>query len=76
LSNNEIDNDGANELIKVLKNKSNFSNIDIDNNKISGESLTNLFNLLPLRNLNLLKNRLEDQQIAPIQQTLITNNKI
>lgn len=60
LSNNDIDNDGANELIKVLKNKSNFSNIDIDNNKISGEALTNLFNLLPLRNLNLLKNRLED----------------
>jgi Leucine-rich repeat (LRR) protein len=76
LSNNEIDNDGAKELIKVLKNKSNFSNIDIDNNKISGEALTNLFNLLPLRNLNLLKNKLEDQQIAPIQQTLKTNNRI
>ena len=48
LSNNEIDNDGASELIKVLKGKDNFSNIDIDNNKVSGETLTNLFNVLLL----------------------------
>jgi Leucine-rich repeat (LRR) protein len=61
ISNNEIDNSGANELIKVLKDKDNFSNIDIDNNKISGETLTNLFNILPLRNLNLLKNTLTDE---------------
>jgi len=66
LSNNEIDNDGASELIKVLKGKDNFSNIDIDNNKVSGETLTNLFNVLPLRNLNLLKNILTDEQIEPI----------
>ena len=73
LSNNEIDNDGASELIKVLKGKDNFSNIDIDNNKVSGETLTNLFNVLPLRNLNLLKNILTDEQIEPISQTLQTN---
>ena len=76
LSNNQIDNDGANELIKVLKNRSNFSNIDIDNNKISGETLTNLFNLLPLRNLNLLKNSLTDQQVTPVSKTLKDNIQI
>ena len=70
LSNNEIDNSGAMELIKVLENRKNFSNIDIDNNKISGETLTKLFNILPLRNLNLLKNVLTDEQVDPICKTL------
>jgi len=60
LSNNDITNDGAEQLIIVLKHKSNFSNIDIDNNKISGSVLTDLFNILPLRNLNLLRNVLTD----------------
>jgi len=36
LSNNDIDNEGAKNLIQVLKNKKKFNNIDIDNNKISG----------------------------------------
>jgi Ran GTPase-activating protein (RanGAP) involved in mRNA processing and transport len=61
LSNNEIDNEGAKALIAVLKNKKQFNNIDIDNNHISGETLTDLFNMLPLRNLNLLKNNLNDE---------------
>lgn len=61
LSNNDIDNDGARQLIQVLKNKKKFSNIDIDNNKISGQTLTDLFQLLPLRNLNLIKNVLTDE---------------
>ena len=61
LSNNDIDNDGAEQLIQVLKNKNKFSNIDIDNNKISGKTLTNLFQILPLRNLNLIKNVLTDE---------------
>lgn len=76
LSNNQIDNEGASELIKVLKNRSNFSNIDIDNNKISGDTLTNLFNLLPLRNLNLLKNSLTDMQVTPVAKTLKDNVQI
>ena len=48
-------------MIQVLKNKKRFSNIDIDNNKISGQTLTDLFQLLPLRNLNLIKNVLTDE---------------
>jgi len=37
LSNNDIDNEGADGLIKVLQNqKEQFKNIEIDNNKISG----------------------------------------
>lgn len=60
----------------TLKNKKQFNNIDIDNNHISGDTLTNLFNLLPLRNLNLLKNSLTDAQVSPISQTLQTNKNI
>ena len=60
LANNEIDNVGAAYLIKVLKDKTRLSEIDIDNNKISGDTLTDLFNILPLRNLNLIKNVLTD----------------
>lgn len=76
LSNNEIDNEGAKQLVQVLKNKKKFSNIDIDNNKISGQTLTELFNILPLRNLNLIKNVLTDQQVAPVSKTLKENVNI
>jgi Leucine-rich repeat (LRR) protein len=73
MANNEIDNVGAQHLIKVLKGKNQLTEIDIDNNKISGSVLTDLFNILPLRNLNLMKNVLTDEQVAPISKTLSTN---
>ena len=60
----------------MLKNKKRFSNIDIDNNKISGQTLTDLFQLLPLRNLNLIKNVLTDEQIGPVAKTLKENTNI
>jgi hypothetical protein len=43
LANNDIDNEGAKVLVKALKNRSDFKNIDIDNNKFSGEAITELF---------------------------------
>jgi hypothetical protein len=61
MSNNDIDNDGAQYLIKMLKGKNSITEIDLDNNKISGQTLTDLFGILPLRNLNLMKNALTDQ---------------
>lgn len=60
MSNNEIDNEGAQYLIKMLKGKNNLTEIDLDNNKISGQTLTDLFGILPLRNLNLMKNEITD----------------
>jgi len=39
-------------------------------------TLTNLFKILPLKNLNLLKNELNDNQIEPISKTLHTNPNI
>ena len=60
----------------MLKNKKKFNNIDIDNNKISGQTLTDLFQLLPLRNLNLMKNVLSDEQIGPVGKTLKENVNI
>jgi hypothetical protein len=77
LSNNEIDNSGADDLIRVLgSRKDQFRNIEIDNNKISGNQLTKLFAILPLKNLNLLKNSLTDSQIEPITKTLRENGNI
>lgn len=60
MANNDIDNDGAQYLIKMLKGKNTLSEIDLDNNKISGQTLTDLFGILPLRNLNLMNNALSD----------------
>jgi NLR family CARD domain-containing protein 3 len=80
LANNEIENGGADELIKVLQGEDSRTqqlrseiDIDIDNNKISGTTLTNLLNKLKLKSLNLMRNELSDQQVAPISQTLQTN---
>ena len=61
--------------MQTLK-KCKLSTIDVDNNKISGNILTDLFNKLPLTNINLLKNILDDQQVAPIAQTLKNNMNI
>ena len=60
MANNDIDNEGAQYLIKMLKGKNSLSEIDLDNNKISGQTLTDLFAILPLRNLNLMKNEITD----------------
>mgnify|MGYP001378678384 CR=1 FL=1 len=40
LANNEIDNEGANALIAAIKDRKDFKNIDIDNNKFSGDAIT------------------------------------
>lgn len=42
LANNEIDNEGAKDLVDVLKGRKNFKNIDLDNNRFSGEAITEL----------------------------------
>ena len=76
MANNDIDNEGAQYLIKMLKGKNSLSEIDLDNNKISGQTLTDLFGILPLRNLNLMKNALTDAQMAPIAKTLHDNSAI
>ena len=60
LANNEIDNEGAKTLVKAIKTRHDFKNIDLDNNKFGGEAITELFQLLPLSKLNLIKNALTD----------------
>jgi len=61
LSNNEIENDGAKFLAQILKERKNFKNIDLDNNKFGGEAITDLFKVLPLTKLNLIKNVLSEE---------------
>jgi hypothetical protein len=53
LANNDIDNEGAKMLVDVLRDRKDFKNIDIDNNKFSGDAITELFQVLPLTKLNL-----------------------
>ena len=60
MANNEIDNDGAILLVKAIKTRADFKNIDLDNNKFSGDAITDLFTVLPLAKLNLIKNVLTD----------------
>jgi len=43
LANNQIDNDGAKALAAVLRERKDFRNIDLDNNKFSGEAAMELF---------------------------------
>lgn len=60
LANNQIDNDGAKALVKAIKGRSEFKNIDLDNNNFSGEAIAELFTILPLNKLNLIKSVLTD----------------
>lgn len=66
LANNEIDNDGAKLLVKAIKGRKDFRNIDLDNNHFSGEAITELFTILPLNKLNLIKSVLAEAQVEPL----------
>jgi hypothetical protein len=60
LANNDIDNDGAKVLVKSIKDRPDFKNVDLDNNKFSGDTITELFSILPLSKINLTKNVLTE----------------
>lgn len=60
MANNEIDNDGAKALVKAIKGRKDFKNIDLDNNHFSGEAISELFTILPLNKLNLIRSVLTD----------------
>ena len=60
LANNDIDNDGAKVLVKSIKDRPDFKNVDLDNNKFSWDTITELFSILPLSKINLTKNVLTE----------------
>lgn len=70
MANNEIDNEGAALLVKAIKTRSDFKNIDLDNNKFSGDAITDLFTVLPLSKLNLIKNVLTESQVEPLAKQI------
>ena len=76
LANNDIDNEGAKALVKAIKERADFKNIDLDNNKFSGETITELFQILPLSKLNLTKNVLTDSQVEPLAQQIKLNKSL
>lgn len=48
----------------------------MDNNKFSGEIITELFKLLPLSKLNLIKNELVDSQVQAIANQIKVNKSL
>jgi len=44
----------------------------VDNNKISGEVLSALLSVVPVRKLNLVRNKLSDAQVEPLKQSLVS----
>ena len=48
-------------MVKAIKDRPDFKNIDLDNNKFSGDTITELFSILPLSKINLTKNVLTEQ---------------
>lgn len=47
-------------MVKSIKERADFRNVDLDNNKFSGDTITELFQILPLSKLNLTKNILTE----------------
>lgn len=76
LANNDIDNEGAKVLVKSIKERPGFKNIDLDNNKFSGDTITELFQLLPLSKLNLTKNVLTEAQVEPLARQIRLNKSL
>ena len=63
-------------LVKSIKERTDFKNIDLDNNKFSGETITELFSILPLSKINLTKNVLTEQQVSPLSKQIKTNKSL
>lgn len=59
-----------------MKGRKDFKNIDLDNNKFSGDQMTELFQVLPLTKLNLIKSVLTEQQMKPLSQTMKANKNL
>lgn len=47
-------------LVKAIKGRKDFKNIDLDNNRFDGEAINDLFNILPLNKLSLIRSVLTD----------------
>jgi len=75
LQNNDIDNNGAKALLQQL-NTRNISRLDVDNNKISGDILTKLLGMVPVRKLHLVRNKLSDQQVGPLHKNMIETKNL
>jgi len=76
LANNNVDNEGAKALVKAIKGRKDFKNIDLDNNQFSGEAITELFTILPLNKLNLIKSILTEAQVAPLAKQIQINKSL
>lgn len=75
LQNNNIDNHGAQTLVEVIQGRK-FTKLDVDNNKISGKVLSDLLVVVPVRKLNLVRNKLTDPQVEPIKQSLVAKRDL
>ena len=63
-------------LVKSIKERPDFKNIDLDNNNFSGDTITELFQLLPLSKLNLTKNVLSEAQVEPLAKQIRLNRSL
>lgn len=53
-----------------------MTKLDVDNNRISGKVLADLLVVLPVRKLNLVRNKLTDEMVQPIQQNLASTRNL
>lgn len=75
LQNNDIDNTGAQSLVEAIRGRK-FTKLDIDNNRISGQVLSDLLVVVPVRKLNLVRNKLTDAQVEPLKQSLVSKRDL
>lgn len=75
LQNNGIDNNGAQQLVEVIQGRK-FTKLDVDNNKISGQVLSDLLVVVPVKKLNLVRNKLSDAQVEPLKQSLVSSRDL
>jgi Ran GTPase-activating protein (RanGAP) involved in mRNA processing and transport len=75
LQNNNIDNNGAITLVESIRGRK-ITKLDVDNNKISGDVLSALLQIVPVRKLNLVRNKLSDSQVEPLKQSLMEHRDL
>lgn len=75
LQNNNIDNEGAQVLVQVIKGRK-ITRLDIDGNPISGSVLAALLQVVPVSKLNIVRKQLSDAQVEPIKNNMLDTRNL
>ena len=66
---------GGEKLCKTIQSRR-ITKLDIDNNEIEGKILGELMQVVPVRKLHLVRNKITEEQMAPIKANMLATKNL